>query len=1289
MTRRLRMGLFLMSALTVLMGIPAMVLGALPLPEMTVTKTAKAPVIDGVLSPGEWDNASACTGFVLVSEDKVARVQSIAYITYDDTYFYVAIKNYRETGLTLLSKQARKGDDAAVVFDHSNEIWITPPTPQPTTYQSLFNAYPAVFDCKMIPSVGYTAMSWTGKWQIASTETKDNWIIEAKARISAFEAGQIKDGATWRALFTTDTLGFADKFRAWAPGGGFADISRHGYLHFKANAPVFQLLGIESLCQGKVDFPMLVTGPAQGKADVTVTVRTGGMTAGANDQTYTKTMNVADGKATAFNLIGDNATGGYCEITAKAGDAVLYHQVIPFVADGYVRQAPTEIKSTPYTTPFGLSSFYAPISKKLLVKIDRLYMPQRADVVAGVALVKDKAGKVVAQSPIGIFKNDYSEFPIDVSKLTVPVQTEADWKKSQETKTTIPTPAEYTLDVSLTTKDGKEIATTGMPLKLMDYQFEWENNTVGISDKVIAPWTPMTLKKGALSMWNKTYTLNGLGLAEKIVNAGQGQLSSMKMIAVMNGKEVEVKPSKSQMVKQTDAAVDFTGAGKAGDLELSVKTHTEFDGYVLNTMTIDPKKPVQLDRLSLVVTMPKSEAPCFVTTAGGWAAYHGFTPDKWDSRETALGSMRYNFVPYLFVTDSDRGFTWFGDSTKGWVLDPAEATQELTVQGNTVTLRINFVTKKGTLEKPTTITYGWMVTPQKPQPSGWRAYTIDHHKPYSTAHSVFQNDANWAVLWPYYSSPYPWDYQKSKEMMASARYYGDITPCVGNIAHAIARYQDYKGRPFDDYVADWGTVPGNPGDGNVARSKGPNDFQIWHWDQWIKKSDLSGLYFDENYLGEEWNYLTGGAYLLPDGTVEPGYSYIGLRDMDKRLRYIFAANGKAGPNLWLHTTGGQPVYAWMPDVSMEGENVEPTSLEMDYLDSLPASRLRSIGTGRNLGTAPFVMCQTQRHLNEASSILVPQFVGWLLLHDVLPEQVQFWSVLAPEMWMWKDDIKFLPYWKSGLGITSKTKDVVASAHVRPTQAVVWIFNQAHEDQTATIQLDLKKLGFDAKKPVQAYDTETGDAYTLQNGQLTIDVPKRFWRAVQVRQPKELTGTQSFIAHFDTDTTADEALGNPLQCGVYSVPKTTVKGKTGNGVALDGSLSYSVRHHLTGAQGSVSGQLFFDATTANGKLFSVANLTVSVSTNKLTVAGGGKNAVADLKLPAGAAWRTFSVSWKDKDLKATIDGIEVIALQMDAPLTFKPMARGLGIVAVNKGIDLELISFGSIKGAILDDLTMSK
>jgi acyl-CoA synthetase (AMP-forming)/AMP-acid ligase II len=68
-----------------------------------------------------------------------------------------------------------------IVFDHSNEIWITPPVSPATTYQTLFNSYPGVFDVKMIPSVGYTAKSWKGNWVFASSETREDWVVEARA----------------------------------------------------------------------------------------------------------------------------------------------------------------------------------------------------------------------------------------------------------------------------------------------------------------------------------------------------------------------------------------------------------------------------------------------------------------------------------------------------------------------------------------------------------------------------------------------------------------------------------------------------------------------------------------------------------------------------------------------------------------------------------------------------------------------------------------------------------------------------------------------------------------------------------------------------------------------------------------------------------------------------------------------------------------------------------------------------------------------------------------------------
>ena len=39
----------------------------LPLPEMVVARCAVPPKIDGKIKPGEWDNAPACTGFVMTN----------------------------------------------------------------------------------------------------------------------------------------------------------------------------------------------------------------------------------------------------------------------------------------------------------------------------------------------------------------------------------------------------------------------------------------------------------------------------------------------------------------------------------------------------------------------------------------------------------------------------------------------------------------------------------------------------------------------------------------------------------------------------------------------------------------------------------------------------------------------------------------------------------------------------------------------------------------------------------------------------------------------------------------------------------------------------------------------------------------------------------------------------------------------------------------------------------------------------------------------------------------------
>ncbi len=99
----------------------------IPLPEMVVRRTTIPPKIDGTMSAGEWDQASACTGFVTPFSSSLAKCQSTTWVTYDDNFVYICFRNLRGEWHSLLRKSTRKPDDDHIVNDDSNEIWISPP----------------------------------------------------------------------------------------------------------------------------------------------------------------------------------------------------------------------------------------------------------------------------------------------------------------------------------------------------------------------------------------------------------------------------------------------------------------------------------------------------------------------------------------------------------------------------------------------------------------------------------------------------------------------------------------------------------------------------------------------------------------------------------------------------------------------------------------------------------------------------------------------------------------------------------------------------------------------------------------------------------------------------------------------------------------------------------------------------------------------------------------------------------------------------------------------------------
>jgi hypothetical protein len=783
----------------------------------------------------------------------------------------------------------------------------------------------------------------------------------------------------------------------------------------------------------------------------------------------------------------------------------------------------------------------------------------------------------------------------------------------------------------------------------------------------------------------------------------------------VDGKDVEVPAGKPKPVKLNEANASFAGAARIGDLDIEVATRAEMDGFVFNRMTLNPRRPVRVEGLSLVVRMPKREAPCLVSTAGGWSATHGWTPPRWSSREMASGTRVGSFVPYVVLTDSDRAFCWAADNDKGWEVDPEGEAVGVVTEGETTTLRVNFIQRPVALTEPRTIEYAWMVTPQKPQPPGWRSCGIT----YATAFpkvpwTVMYADFDRRVNWDYYAAPYPKNMAKSREEIQGwLRNRPKVQYCVGHTGDALGFYEDYRGRDFSVLAADWGVAPGQQGSGEVTRCRGANDYEIWNWDRWIKLGGLQGIYFDINYLGEEWNYLAGTAYLLPDGRIQPGYSYLGQREYHKRLRRIFHDNGKPPPHFWLHSTSGAPVFSWLGDVLMEGENVMPSGPDNDYLDAYPAGRALAIGRGVNIGALPMVMKQVgYARTSEHYPFLAYQFIGWMWAHDI----VGGGTLLPAEMELWRDDLRFLPYWKSGSGVESQTDDVIVSALVRPGHAVLWIVNTTRRDAVVRVALDLARLALKADG-VRVFDCETSEPYALKGGVLTVPVPARLWRGVRLMEAGSLKGGQTFVAGFDRgEVAADEALGHRYACGPQ-VQTPDAPGRTGRGISLDKAWSFDVRHHVARAAGRIGFALQAANPVTAGKLLvfnpgfpargTMTGLALAVNKDELALTATHVIPNADPKLPPatrndvlgrgrwpvqpGAAWHDVQVAWQGEALRVTVDGQEALSAQVPGGVPFQDWVHELELLKASRHDNqtLSTLTLGDLKGAVLDDLAMAR
>jgi hypothetical protein len=124
----------------------------------------------------------------------------------------------------------------------------------------------------------------------------------------------------------------------------------------------------------------------------------------------------------------------------------------------------------------------------------------------------------------------------------------------------------------------------------------------------------------------------------------------------------------------------------------------------------------------------------------------------------------------------------------------------------------------------------------------------------------------------------------------------------------------------------------------------------WYWYEFLRRDVYDGIYIDDVFPTHNFNTVTGSAYELPDGRIQPGVSFFGFREYVKRLRHVLHAHGK--PSLiTIHMTSTliMPACSFV-DLAWDGEDVVRFRDQRNtFIDVWPIERFMNLSIAQRTG----------------------------------------------------------------------------------------------------------------------------------------------------------------------------------------------------------------------------------------------------------------------------------------------------------------------------------------------------
>lgn len=1121
----------------------------LAVPCVALPLMKQPPTVDGLIDEAEWKHAVRNVGIVSHRTRATTTREGVFWLGCDGPTLYLALKTEAPPDGRILTRAVpdAQHDVRAALLDDSIELVIDPKRGRThgdrAYYHLISNGRGALFDWAMDPDNKQNPrqLGWRiPQWRIQQQLADGWWNVEVAIPLAALGATAEDLTKTWGVEIARNWARPQEQSQWSSEASDYDHQPGMPQVTWDPAAPVTRVLSLHEHWQKpKIVVAVFNPHPAPVSVDVILS------DAWHRDppQELRRRLDLGPGEEQTVVLEGrDGGPEGLhataIRVASPDGQRVFYGRRLRWsmhrptdlwtIGEEQKQDVSLQFKYYPYLNKINFRASFEALSLR-----DRI-----TGVEASIFRADDQgkpAGPPIWHQSLGI-RNFVSEGICEIPAL-------ADGK--------------YLFAMQL--KGGQGVPSEPVTQPFVRQVFEWEHNTLGISDEVMPPFTPLEVDKNRVKAVLRDHNHGVNGLWDDVTSQGKPLLAAPMTWEVRGSQPWKVEGSGWQLTSRKPTAVAGEARWSAGPLKGHVRTDYEYDGMMLVTLNLEPTS-VPVERLSLNIPLRDAAAPYMHAVGDGLRHnYAGFTPSGqgpvWDSSKASKLEIAGTFFPYLWLGDGERGLCWFADTDRDWVLDDKTPVLELTRQGEILTLRVHFITKAGPLLRPHRIVFGLQATPTKPMPEGWRRWVAT--KRIEGGRTVSWMGANYywgSLAYDVYPYDYRFDYfdklREARETGQADRQFIDdwlkmwqekLGYQKGSQderffqAHVNAGFHSARSAPWKEghrlfvytnprgvgfHVPEFATFQDewlryanfnrrwNPKADvgyDVSPSRSFQDYALWYYRKMLTCFD--GVYWDNTFLSAHFDPVIGEAWTDEQGRIHPTLGLMHLRELVKRTAVMLWQETKSHPAsrrppiTLAHMTNTQivPVNSFL-NCTMDWE--WKYGLE-DFQDRFSADLTVAETIGRQVGAWPTILGGGHPDPKDPRlDFMQRSRLGVTLVHEIQvfdysPKRDQEIYRKLFDFGYGSDACRVFNYWHEGHPVKIEGIQAATLALAKDGRAIVVVTDYG-QGGSCRLTLDLATLGL--RSVATATDMETGDAIKrVAAGQFIFPIKNHDFRILRVQE----------------------------------------------------------------------------------------------------------------------------------------------------------------------------------------------